>query len=108
MPNPTNDSLEGNSWANYLCERMFKPEHQYKKPGIMLSEISSVTQRQGDLLESETTSNSNLMQALDKLNQRYVRGTVKASTQGAYKDGQMRQDRKSPNYTICWSDVPIV
>ncbi|PUE12778.1 DNA polymerase V subunit UmuC [Limnohabitans sp. T6-20] len=108
LPNPTNDSLEVNRWASYLCERMFKTEYQYKKAGIMLSEISPVTHRQGDLLEPETTSNANLMQALDKLNQRYGRGTVKVSTQWAFKDWQMRQERKSPNYTTCWAEVPVV
>lgn len=108
LPSPTNDSLEVNRWASYLCERMFKPEYQYKKAGIMLSEISPVTHRQGDLLEPETTSNAKLMQALDKLNQRYGRGTVKVSTQGAFKDWQMRQERKSPNYTTSWNEVPFV
>ena len=108
LPSPTNDSLEVNRWASYLCDRMFKPEYLYKKAGIMLSEISPVTHRQGDLLEPETTSNSQLMQALDKLNQRYGRGTVKVSTQGAFKEWQMRQERKSPNYTTAWDEVPVV
>ena len=108
LPYPTNDSLEVNRWASYLCERMFKPEYQYKKAGIMLSEISPVTHRQGDLLEPETTSNSRLMLALDSLNQRYGRGTVKVSTQGAFKDWQMRQERRSPNYTTDWDEVPVV
>lgn len=74
----------------------------------MLSTISSVTLKQGDLLELETNSNANLIWALENLNQRYGRGTVKVSTQGAFKDWQMRQERKSPNYTTCWSEVPIV
>lgn len=108
LPYPTNDSLEVNRWASYLCERMFKPEYQYKKAGIMLSEIDPVTRRQGDLLEPETTSNARLMQALDTLNQRYGRGTVKVSTQGAFKDWQMLQERKSPNYTTAWDEVPLV
>ena len=108
LPYPTNDSLEVNRWADHLCERMFKDGYQYKKAGIVLSEISPVTQRQGDLLEPETTSNKALMQALDTLNQRFGRGAVKVSTQGAFKDWQMRQERKSPNYTTCWDDVPSV
>lgn len=74
----------------------------------MLSTISSVTLKQGDLLELETNSNANLIWALDNLNQRYGRVTVKVSTQGAFKGWQMRQERKSPNYTTCWSEVPIV
>ncbi len=108
LPYPTNDSLEANRWADYLCERMFKEGYQYKKAGIMLSEISPVTRKQGDLLEPETTSNARLMQALDTLNQRYGRGTVKVSTQGAFKEWQMLQERRSPNYTTAWDEIPAV
>jgi DNA polymerase V len=108
LPYPTNDSLEVNRWASFLCERMFKSEYQYKKAGIMLSEISPVTHRQGDLLEGDMSSNGKLMLALDTLNQRFGRGTVKVSTQGAYHDWQMLQERKSPNYTSDWDEVPMV
>ena len=108
LPYPTNDSLEVNRWADYLCERMFKEGYQYKKAGVMLSEISPVTQRQGDLLELETTSNAKLMQALDTLNQRFGRGTVKVSTQGSFTEWQMLQERKSPNYTTSWDEIPAV
>lgn len=48
------------------------------------------------------------MNALDGLNQRFGRGTVKVSIQGAYKEWQMKQERKSPNYTTDWDEVPIV
>lgn len=108
LPYPTNDSLEVNRWASFLCELMFKPNYQYKKTGIMLSEISPVTHHQGDLLEGDVSSNGKLMLALDTLNQRFGRGTVKVSTQGAFKDWQMRQERKSPNYTSDWDEVPMV
>ena len=108
LPYPTNDSLEVNRWADYLCERMFKDGYQYKKAGIMLSEISPVTRQQGDLLEAAPAGNQRLMQALDTLNKRYGRGAVKISTQGTYKDWQMRQERKSPCYTTRWDEVPVV
>jgi DNA polymerase V len=108
LPNPTNDTLEINRWADYLCGRMFKAGYEYKKAGIMLSEISPITYQQEDLLEPARPIDGQLMQTLDKLNQRYGRGTVKVSTQGAYKDWQMRQERKSPNYTTCWQEMPLV
>jgi DNA polymerase V len=60
------------------------------------------------MLVGEVPSNGKLMLALDTLNQRFGRGTVKVSTQGAYQDWQMRQERKSPNYTSDWDEVPIV
>lgn len=87
---------------------MFKEGYQYKKAGIMLSEISPITRRQGDLLEPETTSNTRLMQALDTLNLRYGQGTVTVSTQGAFKGWQILQERRSPNYTTAWDEVPVV
>jgi DNA polymerase V len=107
LPYPTNDSLEVNRWASALCERMFKPGYQYKKAGVMLSEISPVTHQQGDLLEEDAPSKGKLMLVLDTLNQRFGRGTVKVSTQGAYQDRQMRQNRMSPNYTTDWNELPV-
>lgn len=108
LPQPTNDTLEVNRWADYLCERMFRAGYQYKKAGVMLSEISPVTRRQGDLLEPVSAGNGRLMQALDSLNQRYGRGTVKVSTQGVYSQWKMRQERKSPCYTTRWEELPLV
>lgn len=86
LPQPTNDTIVVNRWASYLCERMYKEGYHYKKAGIMLSEISPVTSWQGDLLEPEMASNTNLMQVLDTLNGRYGRGIVKVSTQGAFAE----------------------
>jgi DNA polymerase V len=108
LPHPTNSTLEVNRWADYLCERMFKEGYQYKKAGIMLSEISPVTRQQGDLLETAPASDSRLMQALDSLNKRYGRGAVKVSTQGIYDQWQMRQERKSPCYSTRWDQLPVV
>jgi DNA polymerase V len=108
LPQPTNDTMVVNRWASYLCERMFKDGYHYKKAGIMLSEISPISHYQADLLEPALASDSRLMGALDKLNERYGRGTVKVSTQGAYKSWQMRQERKSPSYTTDWHQIPFV
>ncbi len=108
LPRPTHDTLEVNRWADALCERMYKPDYAYKKAGIVLSEISPVTHHQAYWIEPEMLSNDKLMQALDGLNQRFGRGAVTVSTQGAYKEWQMKQERKSPDYTTCWEDVPVV
>jgi DNA polymerase V len=108
LPQPTNDSLVVNRWADYLVGRLFKPEYEYKKAGIMLGEITPVGQYQVDWLEPTQATDTRLMDALDGLNQRFGRGTVKVSTQGALKGWQMRQERKSPSYTTDWDSVPGV
>lgn len=108
LPYPTNDTLEINVYAGYLAERMFKSEFQYKKAGIKLSEITPVSQRQGDLIEPNIIGNGKLMKTLDELNQRYGRGTLKVSTQGAFTEWQMRSERLSPAYTTNWDEIPVV
>jgi DNA polymerase V len=108
LPMPTNDSLAVNKWACHLIDLMFKPEYQYKKAGVVLSEISPTSHIQGDLLVLETENNSRLMTVIDQLNTRFGRGAVKISTQGAHRGWQMKQERKSPGYTTDWSEIPIV
>lgn len=105
LPTPTSDSLVVNKWACHLVELMFKPEYLYKKAGVVLSEIAPTAHYQGDLLEPNVSSNQKLMTTIDQLNSRFGRGTVKISTQGAHHGWQMRQERKSPNYTTEWSDL---
>ena len=107
LPQPTNDSLVVNRWADYLVGRMFKPDYAYKKAGIMLSEITPVTYLQNDWLEPSQSPCANLMTAVDALNKRFGRGFVKISTQGAFSQWQMRQERKSPNYTTDWTALPL-
>jgi len=74
----------------------------------MLGEITPTGQYQVDWLEPTQVTDMRLMDALDGLNKRFGRGTVKVSTQGAYKGWQMRQERKSPSYTTDWHSVPFV
>jgi DNA polymerase V len=87
---------------------LFKPGYEYKKAGIMLGEIHPVGRYQTDWLEPAQATDTRLMAALDGLNKRFGRGTVKVSTQGAYKEWQMKQERKSPSYTTDWDSVPII
>ncbi len=107
LPHPTNDTLEINHWAYTLCERLFQPGYQYKKAGVMLADIRPVAHRQGLLLEPERPANKPLMQAMDALNQRFGRHTVRLSTQGMCSDWHMRQEHKSPNYTTSWAEMPL-
>jgi DNA polymerase V len=48
------------------------------------------------------------MVVMDKLNERYGRNTVKVSAQGVSAAWQMKQERKSPNYTTSWDEMPVV
>lgn len=51
------------------------------------------------------------MVALDTLNGRYGKGTVDSASTGGTrwgKDRGMKQERRTPQYTTRWEDVPVV
>jgi DNA polymerase V len=52
-----------------------------------------------------------LMSALDAINKRYGRGTMKMASAGLDGDRRvwsMRQERRTSAYTTNWADIPIV
>jgi len=108
LPQPTNDSLVINRWVHHVAGLLWREGYNYKKAGIMLGDISPVSMIQGDLLEPSVTSDTRLMKAIDGLNSRFGRGTIKVSTGGIRGEWGMRQERKSPNYTTEWSELPAV
>ncbi len=108
LPQPTNDSLVINRWVQHVAGLLWREGYNYKKAGIMLADISPISMVQGDLLEPVTTSDTRLMKAIDGLNSRFGRGTVKVSTGGMREEWGMRQERKSPNYTTDWKSIPSV
>ena len=108
LPQATNDSLVINRWVQHVAELLWRDGYKYKKAGVSLSDISPVSVVQADWLEPTKTADTKLMEALDRLNKRFGRGTVKVSTEGAFKEWQMKQERKSPSYTTDWNAMPIV
>jgi DNA polymerase V len=108
LPMHTNDSLVINRWVQHIAELLWRDGYKYKKAGIMLGDISPVGVVQADFLEPAKTSDTNLMRAIDGLNSRFGRGTIKVSNGGLCEEWSMRQERKSPDYTTDWDAVPAV
>jgi hypothetical protein len=51
-----------------------------------------------------------LMSALDSINQRFGKGTMKMASAGLEGDRRawsMKQERRTPAYTTCWADIPV-
>ncbi len=108
LPQPTNDSLVINRWVQHLAGVLWRDGYKYKKAGIMLGDISPVTVTQADWLEPVMTSDTRLMKAVDGLNSRFGRGTIKLSSGEFQGEWGMRQERKSPDYTTNWRELPCV
>ena len=100
-------------WAAAVgMRRMYEPGYKMAKAGVMLLDLmpGNVLQGELDLEEEDHRDRTQLMVALDALNQRYGKGTVHSGATGSTnrgKDWGMKQERRTPQYTTRWEDVPV-
>ena len=77
----------------------------------MLLDLQTADIEQGELeLDEPGTDRTQLMEALDSLNDRYGRNTVSIASGGVASDKRrfsMKRERKTPEYTIRWEDMPV-
>ncbi|GBG14215.1 DNA polymerase V [Novimethylophilus kurashikiensis] len=110
LPSPTNDTFKVTEAALMLLERMYAPKVYYQKAGVMLMELVPVAGQQMDLLgySDDAGKAESLMTAIDKINERYGRHTVRLASQGYRNDWAMRRELKSRNYTADWNELPTI
>lgn len=108
---PTDDTVALVNAAVRGIEAIYRPGFNFAKAGVMLLDLQDGNLEQRELdLEPEAPSRGHLMEALDKLNDRYGRGTVvvaSAGMKGPQRDFEMKQNLLTPQYTTCWDDLPV-
>ncbi|MCK7582362.1 MAG: DUF4113 domain-containing protein [Chromatiales bacterium] len=88
---------------------IYRAGFRYKKAGVMLWSLAPADQRQGGLFDAGDGERSwTLMAALDAVNARMGRGTLRFGTEGFRQPWAMRQAHRSPAYTTRWEEVPVV
>lgn len=109
MPSPTDNTLQINKTALWILKKLFKEGVYYQKAGVMLMELVPAGGQQTDLFgfSLDDTKSSNLMSALDSINKKYSKGTIKLASEGLHKAWVMKRGLKSQNYTGDWNELPI-
>lgn len=110
--NPTSDVRKIVKCARYCLNAIFKEGYQYKKVGIMLSDLTIKEQLQFDLFSTqkdrELELSEQLMAVKDSINHRYgKRALMMASNANCYS-WQARSHYASLSYTTRWEDLPFV
>ena len=107
LPVATNSTQELLQYVHDGLQRIFKPNFLYKKAGVMLMDICSEDAVQGSLFDKiDRKKHQRLMTAMDALNDRYGRNTVKYACMGDGKEWNIKQQRLSKYYTTRISDLP--
>lgn len=97
-------------------QAIYRPGFKYAKAGVMLLDLGpdSVVQGELDFADGESlqevAEKTRLMTALDTINQRFGKGTMKMASAGLDGDRRvwsMKQERRTPAYTTHWEDMPV-
>jgi DNA polymerase V len=97
-------------------QAIFQREYKYAKAGVMLLDLQPDSVQQGELAFGEDDASDDiadkarLMSALDTINQRFGKGTMKMASAGLDGDRRvwsMKQERRTPGYTTDWDDIPL-
>ena len=108
---PSCDSAALTSTAVRGLRAIFKPGFNYAKAGVMLLDLQTADIEQRELdLDEPGADRTQLMEALDSLNDRFGRNTVSIASGGVAGDKRrfsMKRERKTPEYTTRWADMPV-
>ena len=109
LPVATNSTQELLYYALKGLNTIFQAGYMYKKAGVMLMDICSENVVQGNLFDKvDREKQRNLMEVLDRVNDRYGRNTLKFAVMGDGQAWKIKQLRLSPCYTTRMSDFPKV
>lgn len=103
---PVNDTSTFMTSVVKLLNKLYQPGIAYKKAGVSIENIQRAEDVQGDLFAFENERSNQLSAVIDRLNQRYGKGTVCRSTiKRASEDWKMKREYRSPSYTTRFSEL---
>ena len=107
LSTPTNDTMQLVNVALWILKRLYKPNYNYAKAGVMLSELVPAQGVQTDLFSQVQVSakSSKLMLAMDAINKKMGKESIKLASEGFKSPWKMKQENKSPNFTTCWDEL---
>ena len=94
--------------ATKLLRSIYKEGFAYQKTGVLLSELTPADKRQVGLFDDTAAlqKSKGLMEALDRVNRAYGRGTVKLLAEGCEAEWAMKAEKRSPRYTTRLEEIP--
>ncbi|MPV65601.1 Y-family DNA polymerase [Burkholderia sp. BE17] len=103
---PVGDTLRLVEAALAGLARLYKPGFKYAKSGVMLLDLTDRTVEQADLFAGPAPRRERLMAALDAVNDRFGRGTLRVGNVEGHQAWHMSQNAKTPSYTTEWEGLP--
>jgi DNA polymerase V len=106
---PTSDTRELAAAAAMGLDAIFRQGFMYKKCGVMLLDLkpAGILQRSlFDAVEANAKHSAAVMAALDGLNTRFGRDTIKVASTGTTQRWAARAENRTQCFTTRWSELP--
>lgn len=105
----TNNTLHLVQAALIALRKIYRPGYDYSKAGVSLGELVTAQAQQQDMFQTDKgqEKSERLMHALDTINRKMGRATLKLASEGLQSNQawRMKQELRSPGYTTCWDDL---
>lgn len=108
LPYPTNSSIELSKFATQALRMIWKNGYAFKKAGVIVQDITPVTEQQLSMFENSNPKHLQLMKAIDALNNSIGQKKVKLASQDPGRTWKMKQEKMSPRYTTRLSEIIVV
>lgn len=112
FPVPTADAGLIAQTVNDLFGSVYNPSVQYHRAGVLLYDFVPAGQLQTDLFGQVDvayhTKAAKRMRAVDELNLRYGKRTVRLAAEGLGSVWEPKHDLRSPRYATRWGELPKV
>ena len=106
---PTSNTSKITKEAKRLTSKLFLPNYEYQKIGVVLLNITDAKNEQYSFYEVEDYDKSDtVMGTIDTVNEKFGNRSIFFGAQGINKNWKMRADRKSAMYTTKVDDLPRV
>lgn len=105
---PTSDTMEITNAALHILDPIYKKGIMYKKAGVIVGDIVSMSPFQADLFDpiENRPQRARLMKAMDELNHRYGLKTLRLAVEGENKQPwKVKSEHRSPNYLTNLNEI---
>jgi DNA polymerase V len=110
LPTPTDDTRQLVNVVLWGLKQIYRPNFNYAKAGVMLSELVPAQGVQTDLFSpmQSTLKSDGLMATIDEINRKMGKDAIKLASEGFRRPWKMKQENKSPSFTTRWAEIPKV
>lgn len=105
LPEPTDYTPRLIAHAKLCLQQIFRPGYEYKKTGVIFTELCPKTCFQGDLFSLYNPMQDKAMHVLDQINTSLGKNAVQFAAEGIQKKWKMRRGRTSLRFTTNWKEL---